>query len=150
MSIEAHWYKCFSSDGSPPHRRRLSRQPMARQWQAAIDLAVGLASGTVGYRPVGRNGYGEVTWYWPQPEGDWWLVPYRVEQRAFALVRAATACELHRGRGRADGAAIVRRLATWRRTGQWRPVAAALYPRHGRGREGKKIPEKPDLIRADV
>ena len=47
MSIEAHWYKCFSSDGSPPHRRRLSRQPMARQWQESRRVAQAALAGSV-------------------------------------------------------------------------------------------------------
>lgn len=133
MSIEALWYSSYASDGTPPKMRRLCRQPMQRQWTAAIDLAIAFAAGEAGYRKTGRITLtGEETWYWRQADGDWWLIPHRVDRRAFALTEAATECELYRGRGQAAQTDVAIRLERWRQTGQWRTIAATIHPRHGK------------------
>lgn len=102
MTIEALWYSSYV-DGEAPHMRRLARQPLPRQWEAAIDLAIAYADGSAGYRSVGRNSLTrEETWHWPQADGQWWLIPHRIDRRCMAIVDAATRCELRRGRGRAS------------------------------------------------
>ena len=132
MTIEALWYSSYI-DGKAPHMRRLCRQPLDRQWTAAVELAIAYMSGHAGYRSTGRNSLTrEETWYWPQPDGDWWLIPHRVDRRCIAIAEAATRCELHRGRGRASQDDIVARLRRWASTGHWRRFAHAIYPRHGR------------------
>lgn len=133
MTIEGLWYRSFDADGNAPPMRRLSRKPLHRQWTAAIDLAIAYAAGVAGYRLTGRISLTrEETWYWPQPDGDWWLIPHRVDRRCMELASAATRCEIHRGHGRASTVAIVERLRRWRETGQWRRIAAGIYPRHGK------------------
>jgi hypothetical protein len=132
MSIEAYWYSSYSADGEPPRMRRLSRKPMDRQWKAAIDIAVAFAAGEAGYRPIGGNSItGEEIWLWPQPDGEWWMIPGRVSRRVFALNKAACEHEVRRGQGRAPQTGIIARLERWRETGSWRKIAAAVYPRHG-------------------
>jgi hypothetical protein len=145
MSIEAYWYQCYDADGNPPKCRRLSRLPAHVTWEAAIDFAIGYASGRAGYRSIGRNSVtGETTWWCPdfQPErrsaksavSEWWLIPYRVERRIFALYQAAIECEIIRGRGTAAGDAIASRLRTWKRTGHWQKVAATVVEGQRRGK----------------
>lgn len=132
MTTEALWYAGFVGS-EPPKMRRLCRRPMDRQWTAAIDLAIAYAAGTAGYRSTGRITLtGEETWHWPQPDGEWWLIPHWVDRRCMAIVEAATRCELHRGHGCASSRAIVGRLRRWRETGHWRRVAMVVYPRHGK------------------
>jgi hypothetical protein len=123
MSVEARWYSSYSAAGEPPKMRRLCRQPMGRQWAAAIDLAIAHHSGEAGYRPAGRIMLtGEEIWLWPQPDGQWWLIPHRVSRRCFALIEAAIKC---------GGGDVGRRLRIWRRSGHWRRIAATIHPRHG-------------------
>lgn len=131
MTIESEWYANYTSKG-PPRRIRLCRQSLDRKWSAAIDLAIAYAEGTAGYRSTGKITLtGEQTWFWPQPEGDWWLIPHRVDRRCFALYQAAIESEIRRGRGRAADAAIAQRLRRWRESGHWRRIAAGVHPRHG-------------------
>lgn len=130
MSIEAAWYAAYRLR-KPPRCRRLSRQPMSRQWEAAIDIAICFYRGEAGYRPSGKNTVtGEYVWLWPQPDSNWWIIPPRVEKRVFAIVQAAIECEIRSGRGQARQEAINRRLEKWRHTGQWRSIASKLFPRH--------------------
>lgn len=138
MSWEAAWYASHV-DGKPPKQRRLCRLPIADQWRAAIDIAICFARGEAGFRTGKNSTTGEVYWYWPAEgyaqrsatsvKSDWWVIPYRVQQRVFALHEAAITATMRRGACCNLDVAVT--LKKWKRTGHWRQIAAGVFPRHG-------------------
>ena len=75
MSYESLWYSSCT-DGEPPYCRRLLRLRSDIKWRASIDLAVSIAEGRAGYRPVFRHtalSPAEMYWYWPDaPQANPW------------------------------------------------------------------------------
>lgn len=127
MSAEGLWYSMHAA-GKAPHCRRVCRLPMSEQAPMAIALAIGFARGAADRRNTRITRTGETYWH----DGrQWWMVPPRLDAAVFALHEAAVKCEVRRGRGTADSEAIACRLETWRRTGQWRKVAAEFL-RHSK------------------
>jgi hypothetical protein len=72
MSVESIWYASYV-DGQPPKCRRLLRLSTDEQWHASLELAIAIARGDAGYRPVHRrvpaSGI-EYWWYWPNQTVD--------------------------------------------------------------------------------
>jgi hypothetical protein len=124
MNSEAHWYSSYTN-GARPHSRRLSRLDHAEQWEAAIDLAIAVAEGRAGWRYAISTVTGERYWYWPTSplnrpgDSGWWLIPYRVGERARRLVDAATWTVI-RPYGSCDQEDVAACLRRWKASGRWR------------------------------
>lgn len=158
--MDALWYQYQREHaGESPPCRRLSRVAMRYQWLAAPRLALAYARGEAGWRQGQMALTREVYWYAPvldllvpdhrahqtEPSG-WWIVSWRVTQRALAIYRAAVHTSCRAGGGSAIGEEVVDCLDRWIESGAWRGVAAAISPRHpgpggrprGRKRRGRR------------
>lgn len=133
MSIEALWYSMYSDSGAAPHCTRYCRLPMWQQWSLTIDIARSFAEAAAGYRNTWIARTRETYWYWPHPlsASGWWLIPYRIQTRVFALYKAAV-LQATRRTGSATCHEIAAVLAAWRRTGVWRRHASRIIPRTAR------------------
>lgn len=131
MSIEQIWYWSYDADGQPPHCKRVSRMPMEFQLSLALGLAKAFVLGCAGYRQTWISKTGEKYWYWPHPlsASGWWIIPARVEARAFALVKAATTQALMEYYGKCDETDAAAVLKRWKRTGAWRKHIWNITPR---------------------
>jgi len=88
--MESLWYSCYRGNRAPKVQK-LSRQDLNDK-TVPYRLALGMALGLAGYRPV-QNLDGTVTWRWPRQTGNWWALPAslieQIDEAYFAALDSA-------------------------------------------------------------